>query len=874
MILPEITNGNPSWLKILPSLGVEIRGGVLPARVICPLCRSGVMTVHADPTARQEWYHCGDCRFAGDAEALTAAAKGEPGGTPDPNAKFWRGCHSPCEAHDTAEFTDLLHRFGLDIGRIGGDAWRAGIGRFIGVSTRKAVEAAFYAGGLEYTKSLGRETVCGIDHPFQGAGWGPLIVIPFHDLPGRVRGFLLVGRQGRPCDFVYKRVVEISSRHQERFEAGYALFDAGVGEGVVVVTGVEEAIRLQGRHLQDHSEPLRLIGAIESEKYRTRLGASTIGETLVFLGPAGDLVTIAQARSANGLVAKPGADDGQLPPSAVVEAAIKGAKPWQAVLERSLIKLKPKAAEVAVASLGMAKEELVSFVGGCAVATQTKLKGLLTPRVGPITVTVGKYLLRQTDEGWFAKNEEQRKREFLVTDAPFQVDKVIALKRAGRVVYQGRIRYRGKEVPFTAPDKEFESDPLTWTRKHLQREGAGVAVVNSLFRASALAAAHQIHPPESAVALESVGWDEESASFQFPSYCQHVAGEVSKPAYVALSEAFVPCVGFEPPDGLTRLEIAAMSARSPATAVFWAVAAHVLAEAVSVPLRAAQTRLALVGPGGWTAGYDAALALGCIKLEQSGREPEEKWLARAEEICTAHRWPSAVNYHRGRHRGLSMGFQVDLPVGSVSPATRISATSLQLLGGWRIVRCDDPLTAGGRAASVGNRVVPNYLADLCGRRLVMNPGATLLARVLADMADWVGRIGGDRKAVLDASGLMTSEDPALFGHAFVQAATYAMDSYDVPRADERAYGADNSLPAVIYRSDGGVFVPREAIDIHFKINKAQGPDPAYVSERLRACGLLLADGRHHGRKGWVVPISWWADRYREQETGSPKFGVV
>jgi len=74
-----------------------------------------------------------------------------------------------------------------------GSAWRDRVGNMVGGIDHKLVEQTL------------QSPEGGPSRIFKGRGWQDVVILPFHDMPGRICGLLLVGKEGHdPDDVVYR----------------------------------------------------------------------------------------------------------------------------------------------------------------------------------------------------------------------------------------------------------------------------------------------------------------------------------------------------------------------------------------------------------------------------------------------------------------------------------------------------------------------------------------------------------------------------------------------------------------------------------------------------------------------------------------------
>ena len=301
-----------------------------------------MLTTYADATLGGAWFHCTGCAFAGDALALAARAwrldplaaaarlveLGAATGPIDDDlvaahaawyagwdgvARFWAACDPPGRGPRQRRGRPAPGAgWAWRTSACPSQYWPTGGGRIVGFTDRRAVDGYFQpgtlAGRLERSPDgYRRTTVSGGCATFRGPGWDALVVVPFWDLPGRIAGFLFIGRGGDPAtDYVYRRVPPLGSRGgrgagshgrgTRRRDGGLAFLPGLLarprwpqadGEGdrpAVIVSDVEPALRLQLRHLDDHDEPLPLVVPWEGPSYgptaawgRCRRAASSAG---------------------------------------------------------------------------------------------------------------------------------------------------------------------------------------------------------------------------------------------------------------------------------------------------------------------------------------------------------------------------------------------------------------------------------------------------------------------------------------------------------------------------------------------------------------------------------------------------------------------
>jgi len=722
--------------------------------------------VYDDPVHGGGWFRCGPCGFAGDGVDLAAFAwessvpcavlrlASEAGCFDAASSSderiarhvrdhvrrraeveaLWADARGDTD-HSTADLARARARFGLGDSVNGSEEWADRGGHFVGASSRALVDAVFHR---EYRESLAEQVDrakgkggLGGDRTFRGEGWDRLLAIAFHDLPGRISGFLLVGRGAHPSkDWVFRPTMAASASKQGRLarvrgvEAGLAMYEAirpgghpEFGDAVFGLDDVELAVRLQMDHLRRDAAPLPVCaswGRVGSAVRTLESWSPFQGRPVVLWSAKPTASTYRQARLAGARVAPPDAVtpavklSGRGGASALRRMQEK-AVPWEAAAERHAAGLDRGDCEELLLRLRLDKAGMAAFLAGCAPDNRSRFAEILGPRSGLDCVQVGSGYILRTPAGWVRQKTGE-----LITDAPPRVDRVVHLPGAGRSFYQGVIPWKGEEIPFVAPKADFERGPLSWAYDHLVENGHGAPRVQRRWDQHAMAILTHLHAPAYESLTGRVGWDRDARAFDFPGFS--IGRDSLAPEF--LPGAGVPGRNLRPPSPLTAAEVAALSRRDDATVAFWAAAATILASAIAPAVGAPSPSVVLVGDGAQHAGMLAALALGCTVVEPGVAGPASAWVA-AEEA----RWPVAYGPRIAPRDHL-----VGLPRPAVACASAFDAAILAVAG-WQVVRGDGP--AGRVAASLcgGDRIVPCYLAHLAARKYALPDGPSLAPAV-------------------------------------------------------------------------------------------------------------------------------------------------
>lgn len=469
----------------------------------CPVCHRPVSRLQ-DSGWEGVWRYCPACTWAGDLCEQTAAFlglgvfaalkqlreagafRGRPPGDWDLYAlaercdqaravraawKEWSASR-PASLLLTSEAVSLI----LERLRLAGLAAALGQngGPPLGVTTPRTLDAL-----------LGGERVSRL--PQDWPADRPVLVVGFHDLPGRLAGFWVVGGQAGLADRVY---VSVERRPGPGFDAGVGLTKGALPEvplNSCLYTEPLLALWLWEMHLRDRTRPLNVAAAWWDNK-------RTSGFSLEWY--------CNQERVLWALAADP----------QVVETARRG---------RTLLTNNPleERRSLDVIRSGPV-DALVRRVAAVAQPVPDE-KLALEVSVPDNKVPLGKWLVWEEGDRWLAVAESGKpKRQRVVLDAVVRLDEYFWPgdgDRGGGVYYRGVVRKDGREVPFV--EKLYASDDLlVWLRVLCAAHGLGVPSVDPIFAKRLLDVALRLHEPKHVGrAPYKVGWDEERDGFVLPN---------------------------------------------------------------------------------------------------------------------------------------------------------------------------------------------------------------------------------------------------------------------------------------------------------------------------------------------------------------------
>jgi len=346
--------------------------------------------------------------------------------------------------------------------------WDAGPGNMVGAATHLGVEKVFCP------KSVYGGRCNSVARTFTGRGWGDLLVVPHHDLPGRVCGFLFVGRQGKTEDFVY-RVPNMSNRgaaSSTPSEGGLACYWAvehscGMfGDHVVACGDPFLALRLQVRHYAAAKIPLPLVAFRDTPGTRTRTAWQSLETKVpVLWGWRLTPSLLFQAITARGKIALTDLDDvsqGRIDhyirdhePRDIIRGLIKKALPWKDFLTRWVDGTTDGAVEALLMGLEAYGVDLAPLG-----ELSPRIKALARIQERPREINLGRFVVTEIDGQWWETKEPRRsaggdrqpKNPVLIMNAALRIDGTCVLKSGQSdketVQYKGRLIHEGDEIPF------------------------------------------------------------------------------------------------------------------------------------------------------------------------------------------------------------------------------------------------------------------------------------------------------------------------------------------------------------------------------------------------------------------------------------------
>ena len=480
------------WTEVLNAIGVRVESPSLPCRVQCPKCEGARLTIFEDTISGGTWHYCFDCQQSGDIIELAAAVWEVPvstavrrlhnEGVPIPTERvdaatinkyvtshpeyrarvngMWHKAAEHLPRASSRTLRALKRKFRLDAD-IPLARWDAGMGKMVGGIGHLAVEKTFCPKGV-----IGKRCVSG-GRTFKGRGWADVVVVPYHDLPGRICGFMFVGRHGKKEDRVF-RVPNMRAGNHSLTEAGLACWHGAekctfLTDHVVGVGDPFLALRLQVKHHTTARTPLPLVAFHDGQRARTQNAWKALpGKTPVLWGWKLTPSLVYQAIRADGKLVLTHLDEvnpnridhfvRDNDPRQLMLRLVKKARPWRDFLAAWA----DEVADGAVSSLllgletyGVRPESLADL--------SPRIKAMANIPEQPAQVRMGNVMVIEKNGCWFESRVSQLSKKktvepSLVMNATMRIDGQCLMKSKTDyevAQYKGRLIKDGQVVPFS-----------------------------------------------------------------------------------------------------------------------------------------------------------------------------------------------------------------------------------------------------------------------------------------------------------------------------------------------------------------------------------------------------------------------------------------
>jgi len=899
------------WLRVLPVLGVEVSTGLLPATTTCPLCRGDQLQLVDDGLLGGQWCCCRNCHFAGDLFELTARAwnisiqaavvrlaelellaeRVSPehcdGYVRDHVQyrrrmnEFWVRAQQNIKVPKSATLVKLVHRFGLRDQTYQPD-WLSRMGQFVGSAHYKEVENLFHRGSYaeqprvnhDKKTSVRRGAGPGDYRLFHGDAWDDVLIVPYFDMPGRICGFLIVGRDADPGagDILFKPGNFQPATLPLR-EAGFGMWQAmapplhpALGDALFVINDPLVALTLQGRSYRDSFQPLPIVMSHCDARVQTKAALTHLPHRkVIFWGT--DPGTLKQAKAVGGWVSTYPISDKEIQrnlhhhePYDWLRLILKRAVPWQIAFRERLRRMDQPTLEALIDHMQLTPDELRELAAGPDQALRERLEHLDTLHLNTRKVQVGKKTVVETEVGWTLERTGE-----VVCNAAIRVEEVLHTSD-DTTYYHGTVRFNGADHAYTVASADVDRRGLLRViREFLIAEGVGFLQYHPDWVKPSAHIAMTLGKPMFRDAVDRIGWHSKERRFVFPRFCINTVGEVSTKHLPVLIDN-PPAADLMPPMYRPFMpeELESLCADRPEVSMFWAMAASVLHNLLAPAANRNPAGIVLDGPGAQAVGPTLAKALGCAEMDLRRATQGYSALERINVACSRHGWPVVASKPLGRFARVTAEWaEADGPRNAVLSLNQFAALSLATTPGFNVIYSQEPAAPLDVLRQSATRLVPAYVQHVCERRLWIGLKDVRMPEILADLADWFQGLGGDAAAVRRA-------DRVLYvgGHQpwrpFLELVfrLYAAGQLDLVR--DGFQPGRPLVPVIVYRPTSGptppsYVVPTSALNRVLGRVGAPGVNFSDILKSLQGIGAPV----EAIESGWDFKADWWTERYYE-----------
>jgi hypothetical protein len=910
-----MSKGNPgkslnihaTWHEVLRLLGTDVQVLVLPVTVICPCCTRDGLHVYQDITSGGAWHYCSACKFAGDSIELAADVWNQdipttilklnaygisfPADVLDPSIidryvlghveyrkgmqALWALAQERLPKNDTPTIAKLHDKYtsGHAASSI---TWARRGKQFLGGCHTTDVLRAFRQERVRNAdRELGwHDLNSGHNRIFKGKNWADLLIFPYYDLPGKIKGFTLIGRDGETKDILYRRI----SNHPQspKLGADDSAYDPGLSmyetlflyhpkykNTSFILADPIVALRLQLRHMRQSNKPLPICGSYSDSNLINRWIWSTMfPRNFVFWGRELTSELIQQARHANGKIAIGKTFDTLLTdpvkrsPTEWLDRMASAAKPWQQVVEAELREVSLPVAESLLLRLRLTSQELRAFAADCAADVREKLEKVFETAICDTkSALVEGKSLTETKEGWCLENGT------VICDAIVRIEKVVHQPVKNCAYYTGYIERKGKRIEFTDAAEYMENRTAKWLREKLIPAGLGRPRISPMWKKHLLTVAQSFHEPENVVGVDSFGWNEQQQSFVFPHFVLRRNGEVVDEPISRVVGENSPAIALRTPQALTTRQVAQLSSAEEYMSVFWAttacVATNIIAPAFNVPT----TGLALFGPGAAMMGRASARALGCVDVELA-QQTMGNIMRKLHKANTAHGWPFVLKKYATANNKTFRAWLADPEdKNCIVTVGWYQAQVLMLNGGWNVIECQRPETALRSVLNLGPLVLPAFLQYLCRQRLRIQRDSGLVLGVLDELSLWFEGLGGSD---LRSCGKLLHVGEVFSGKTQLRKhflnIVFQMMTENKLRLVMAGFNDDGRENQVVHHNEH-IYIPQKAVLELVTKKGAPGLDVNLLEQEFNSYSV---DGSLY----WSIPEEEWLTAMNERKPGS------
>lgn len=729
---------------------------------------------------------------------------------------FWKEASAQTWTHTDGSLQLKLKEFGLEYNL-------PGLERLVGVATKEQVKKLITSFPVENLRTWK-----------QGSEF---LVFRFDDLPARISGFLVTQYNHE----FHAKTTFIQTRKTQN--AGYYLLDyaalhhKALNGSAFVVDDINWVLRAQATQLRFGLDPLPLCASYRGDKVSSH-GLSLAALPAMprfFHDRAHPGMAISQACAAKGYVCLPlsNAPPTYVRPDQTIERLSRirrGSKTWKTALYSLLSRASTLEAKTIGAQLDISPEQLRVF---CAdrqvpdIIARQLVTGAVSAKSTPTTAP--NCLIEQDGKWLTSRGHHVADGVIKITDV-FQSDD-------GEQIYRGHVVVNGQRIEFTDPVKKIETAGLlNYVREKVGERGM-LFVFDKSWNSRALVTTLQMSPPKFTQISNKLGWNENTAEFQFPNYVITNTGTVVAREHLGTRQTVFP-----EPNAVVPLAIRKILTPAHEYAPIWAGIAAVVGNIVAPICQKNFMAVAVHDDNYMLQMEKIGAQLACPVKRPMG-------LSGVVKLATKIDWPHilAAPFDRKRLVQTVTRHQQAPMVLHTYQSTAVAATTY----GWYALHA--PGGIGNADLSFLPYLLPTYVQHVLQRRMRLSLETDFLRAVLVDMHEWL-------QETYAATFNLDHAHENLWSPA--NAATLVMQTV----ADEIAQKNLDVLPRprrkdqpqnYLLKTAETYWINEPALSRRFVEMCGLAPDWVFVREALERAGVYRGQHTVHTYRGFYVDANWF-----------------
>lgn len=703
------------------------------------------------------------------------------------------------------------------------------------------------------------------------------VIVPYWDLPGRIRGFYGARNSDGNEMTLFRAVsrapgIRVSADADHGFGMLPSVFHCPnhhFGDKVFVVSDPKLALLIHDHHFRDYAAAVPVVSIPPDSSIRPVFNSGVFwGRKMYCWGPRVTPELLRMAKDCRGRITT----DESHQDSSIKRVRKITAKKWlESVVDQSLSWEEVTGHYIDAASdlevvhllnyLEMSpsdERELASCIGKDTGARLLSMRRKSSYK--EISIGGRRYV---EEEGLWYSHPRTGPRS-LLSEGVLRIDQVITGESTH---YRGRILFKGQELPFSVPSGTLGGNVFSWMREELLRANMGMMSYQTTKEALSIAA--QFHPPETVAGVTRYGWVERYAAFVFENFAISSKGDLVDVPVCPLASAIVPTRGLAAPSPLLPEEVNLLSRDSVETPLVWGILAAILANLLSPVRNRIPSGIALSGQGAEFLGRAISRLAGCAeqRLWNQFRHQSFAPLLGGRE----HGWPLMIVPDDRYSPCLASEWAArEGQNNCICSVDWFVARALSMSSGWNILESDYPFSSVVEYRGAIPKVIPLLLMHLGKNSLRLpNEADSFVGSVVSGISRWFHGLGGDFGAVESLWSVLRPDlmSTSLHSRAIVdQFADILCRSYEegtISVGEKRSRAGRAAIPSLLDLGNEGFFIPKAGLNRVLSQKGAPPVDSLIISRAMASEGILTSEAQagRPPQPGWVVPRDWWEKKW-------------